>query len=106
MSVSVMWQSAFLLNYFRITSVGLVIFMPGGYSLDDEHESAGHFGRNPRVASEGTAGSSDLIVQHFVSVAFPPSRRRTIADIAGKYRANPDPEAKDHDRGFAAAAAD
>jgi len=49
---------------------------------------------------------SDLIVQHFVSVAFPPSRRRTIADIAGKYRANPDPEAKDHDRGFAAAAAD
>ena len=34
------------------------------------------------------------------------SRHRTISDIAGKYRANPDPEAKDHDRGFAAAAAD
>jgi hypothetical protein len=49
---------------------------------------------------------SDFIVQHFVSVLPPPSHRRTISDIAGKYRANPDPEAKDHDRGFAAAAAD
>jgi hypothetical protein len=32
--------------------------------------------------------------------------RRTLADVAGKYRANPDAEAKDHDRDFAAAAAD
>jgi hypothetical protein len=46
---------------------------------------------------------SDFIVQHLVSVP-PTSHRRTIADIAGKYRANPDPEAEDHDRGFAAAA--
>ncbi len=28
--------------------------------------------------------------------------RRTVADIAGKYRADPDPESKDHDRRFAA----
>jgi hypothetical protein len=49
---------------------------------------------------------SDFILQHFVSVSPPSAHRRTIADIAGKYRANPDPEAKDHDRGFAAAAAD
>jgi hypothetical protein len=48
---------------------------------------------------------SHFILEHLVSVP-PPSRRRTISDIAGKYRANPDPEAKDHDRGFAAAAAD
>jgi hypothetical protein len=48
---------------------------------------------------------SDLILQHFVSVP-PSSHRRTIADIAGKYRANPDTDAKDHDLGFAAAAAD
>jgi hypothetical protein len=48
---------------------------------------------------------SDFILQHLVSVSAP-SHRRSIADIAGKYRANPDPEAKDHDRGFAAAAAD
>ena len=34
------------------------------------------------------------------------SRRRTISDIAGKFRANPDPEAKDHDRGFAVAKGD
>jgi hypothetical protein len=47
----------------------------------------------------------DFILQHFASV--PPSpRARKVADIAGKYRANPDLEAKDHDRGFAAAAAD
>ena len=45
---------------------------------------------------------SDFILQHFVTVR-PPSRRRTIAGIAGKYRANPDTEAKDHDLGFAAA---
>ena len=49
---------------------------------------------------------SDFILHHFVSVSPPPVHRRTIADIAGKYRANPDPEAKDHDRGFAAAVAD
>ncbi len=49
---------------------------------------------------------SDLIVQHLVSVLPPPSRHRTISDLAGKYRANPDPQAKDHDRSFAAAAAD
>ena len=48
---------------------------------------------------------SDFIVRHFVSVPPPHSHRRTIADIAGKYRANPDPKAKDHDCGFAAAAA-
>jgi hypothetical protein len=49
---------------------------------------------------------SDFIVQHFVSVLPSPAHRRTISDIAGKYRASTDPEAKDHDRGFAAAAAD
>jgi hypothetical protein len=48
---------------------------------------------------------SNFILEHLVSVP-PPSPRRAIADIAGKYRAKPDPEAKDHDRGFAAAAAD
>jgi hypothetical protein len=31
-------------------------------------------------------------------------RLRVQVNIAGKYRANPDPEAKDHDAGFAAAA--
>ena len=37
---------------------------------------------------------------------FPPaSRRRKISDIVGKYRSNPDQQAKDHDRGFADAAA-
>jgi hypothetical protein len=51
---------------------------------------------------------SKFIVQHFVSILPPRSQchTRTISDIAVKYRANPDPEAKDHDRGFAAAAAD
>ena len=48
---------------------------------------------------------SEFIVQHIVSVLPPPSRRRTISDVAGKYRANPDPEAKDHDCGFATAVA-
>jgi hypothetical protein len=48
---------------------------------------------------------SDFIVQHFAAVLPAPSHRRSIADIAGKYRANPDPEAKDHDCGFAAAVA-
>jgi hypothetical protein len=48
---------------------------------------------------------SNFILQHLVSFS-PPTHRRTIADIAGKYRVNPDPEAKDHDLGFAAAAAD
>jgi len=48
---------------------------------------------------------SHFILEHLVSVP-PRSSRRTISDIAGKYRANPDPEAKDHDCGFAAAAAD
>jgi hypothetical protein len=47
---------------------------------------------------------SEFIIRHIVSTP-PPSHRRTIADIAGKYRANPDPDAKDHDRGFAVAAA-
>jgi hypothetical protein len=46
---------------------------------------------------------SHFILEHLVSLA-PSSRRHTIADIAGKYRSQPDPEAKDHDRGFAAAA--
>ena len=49
---------------------------------------------------------SNLVVQYLVSVPPAPSARRTISDIAGKYRANPDPEAKAHDCGFAAAAAD
>lgn len=49
---------------------------------------------------------SEFIVQHFVSVLPPSSPRRSIKDIAGKYRAKPDLDAKDHDRGFAAAAAD
>jgi hypothetical protein len=48
---------------------------------------------------------SRMILESLVSGP-PSSRRRTISDIAGKYRANPDPEAKDHDAGFAAAAAD
>jgi hypothetical protein len=48
---------------------------------------------------------SSFILQHLVEVA-PSLRRRTIADIAGKYRAHPDAEAKDHDFGFASAAAD
>ncbi len=48
---------------------------------------------------------SDFILQHFVFVP-PHSHHRTIADIAGKYRVNPDAAAKDHDLGFAAAAAD
>jgi len=46
---------------------------------------------------------SHFILDHLVAVP-PASRRRTISDVAGKYRANPDPEAKDHDCGFAAAA--
>jgi hypothetical protein len=48
---------------------------------------------------------SCFILENLVSAPLP-SRCRTIAEIAGKYRPNPDPEAKDHDRGFAAAAAD
>jgi hypothetical protein len=44
-------------------------------------------------------------LEHLVSLP-PASRHHTISDIAGKYRAHPDPEAKDHDYGFAAAAAD
>jgi len=31
----------------------------------------------------------------------PLQRRRKISDVAGKYHALPDMEAKDHDRGFA-----
>jgi hypothetical protein len=49
---------------------------------------------------------SEFILRHSASVPPPPSHGRTIADIAGKYRSNPDPGAKDHDRGFAAASAD
>jgi hypothetical protein len=48
---------------------------------------------------------SHFILEHLVSLP-PTSRRHTISDIAGKYRSKPDPEAKDHDRGFAAAAAE
>jgi hypothetical protein len=48
---------------------------------------------------------SDFLVRQFTQVPPPPLRRRTIADVAGKYRANPDPEAKDHDCGFADAIA-
>jgi hypothetical protein len=48
---------------------------------------------------------SHFILENLVSIP-PPSRRRAISDIAGKYRANPGPEAKDHDRGSAAAAAE
>ena len=45
-----------------------------------------------------------FILEHLA--ALPPlSRRRKISDIAGKYRADPDLEAKDHDCGFATAAA-
>jgi hypothetical protein len=49
---------------------------------------------------------SNFILRHLVSIPTTSSRRRTIADVAGKYRATPDTDAKDHDRGFAAAAAD
>ena len=46
---------------------------------------------------------SHFILEHLV--ALPPlSRRRKISDIAGKYRADPDPEAKDHNCGFVASA--
>jgi hypothetical protein len=48
---------------------------------------------------------SDFILRHIVSIPAKSSRRRVIADIAGKYRATPDTEATDHDRGFADAAA-
>jgi hypothetical protein len=48
---------------------------------------------------------SHFILEHLVAVP-PLSRRRTISEIAGEYRANPDPEAKDHDRGFAVAKGD
>ena len=48
---------------------------------------------------------SHFILEHLVTLP-PASRHRTISDVAGKYRANPDPEAKDHDCGFATAAAD
>jgi hypothetical protein len=32
-----------------------------------------------------------------------PARRRTVADVAGKFRSGPNPNAKDHDRWFAEA---
>jgi hypothetical protein len=48
---------------------------------------------------------SHFILENLVSHP-PPVRRRTISDIAGKFRANPDSEAKDHDAGFAAAVSD
>lgn len=48
---------------------------------------------------------SEFILRQVAKVPQPASRRRTIADIAGRYHARPDPEAKDHDRGFAEAAA-
>jgi len=48
---------------------------------------------------------SSSILENLVSLP-PRPPRRMIADIAGKYRANPDPHAKDHDCGFAAAVAD
>ena len=35
----------------------------------------------------------------------PSVRRRAVADVAGKYHARPDLDAKDHDRGFAEAIA-
>jgi hypothetical protein len=43
---------------------------------------------------------SHFILQHLAAVP-PLSRRRKISDIAGKYRADPDLEAKNHDREFA-----
>jgi hypothetical protein len=42
---------------------------------------------------------SDFILQHFVSVS-PNAHGRTIADIAGKYRADPDSEATAQDEHF------
>ena len=48
----------------------------------------------------------DFILQHIVSIPATSAHRRLIVDMAGKYRATPDMEAKDHDCGFAAAAAD
>jgi hypothetical protein len=47
---------------------------------------------------------SHFILEHLGPVRTAPCRR-TISDIAGKYRANTDPEAKDHNCGFAGAAA-
>jgi len=48
---------------------------------------------------------STFILQYFVAAPLPSLKRR-IADIAGKYRPDPDWAAKDHDLGFADAAAD
>jgi hypothetical protein len=48
---------------------------------------------------------SEFILRQLARVPQPASPRRTIAEIAGKYHTRPDPKAKDHDRGFAEAAA-
>lgn len=48
---------------------------------------------------------SDFILRKLTVLPPLPARRHAIADIAGKYHAQPDAEAKDHDRGFAEAAA-
>ena len=48
---------------------------------------------------------ADSVLSQLADRPQPARPRRTIADIAGKYHAQPDPDAKDHDRGFAEAAA-
>jgi hypothetical protein len=48
--------------------------------------------------------ASHFILEHLF-LAPPVLRRRTISDIAGKYRTSPDPEATNHDCGFAEASA-
>jgi hypothetical protein len=45
----------------------------------------------------------EKLVKEAEPVECKPTRRRTVADIAGKFPSNPDPEAKDHDRWFAEA---
>jgi hypothetical protein len=48
---------------------------------------------------------SDFILRQLTATPHPLARRNAIADIAGKYHAHADAEAKDHDRGFAEAVA-
>jgi hypothetical protein len=48
---------------------------------------------------------SDFIIRQLTGCLTRSAPRRTIADIAGKYHACPDAEAKRHDRSFAEAVA-
>jgi len=46
---------------------------------------------------------AQAILRESQAIGVAPMRRRTVAEVAGKFRPTPNPEAEDHDRWFAEA---